>query len=120
LRDLLTSCVTPEDSHVWIDTVESSTPKRWSAPYAEILEAIWEIGNHRPDEPVEYQSVCVELEHRSPPVRVSKQEVIDTCRSLELIAPESISAQSNVVELGRRLDLVLEDVRRALREQRTR
>lgn len=114
LRELFRSCVTPEHSKEWVDRLASETPKIW--PYREILETIWERAEKRPDTAVEYSAVMTALEYREPPIDISKKELIECCRSMQAMAHGVVFARDNTVEIDRRPDLILEDIRAALRE----
>ncbi len=87
-------------------------PENW--PYREILETIWTRADRRPDEIVEYASVVTALEFRDPPIVISKQQLIECCKGIQVMAPNMIFARANTVELYRRPDLVLEDIHAAL------
>ncbi len=112
LRELFQNNVKPEDSKAWVDTIAKELPKTW--PYREILETIWERADKRPNEPVEYSSVVTALEYRDPPIKIAKQELIECCRSMQVMATNILYARENTVELDRRPDLVLQDIRVAL------
>ena len=106
------SCVTPEQSKEWINTIAEE--RHPPAPYKEILEAIWKRAKERDDEPVEYAAVLVELEHRDPPIRISKQDLINYCKAMQAMAPGVIFARETTVEITLRPDLVLKDIRNAI------
>jgi len=112
LRELFRNCVTPEESKEWVDKLESEIPENW--PYKEILETIWERAERRPDTAVEYSAVMTALEYRNPPINISKKDLIDCCRSMQMIARGVVFARENTVEIDRRPDLILEDIRAAI------
>lgn len=114
LRDLFRDCTTPEETKAWIDNIAQEKSDNW--PYREILETIWERANSRPNETVEYSSVVTALEFRTPPIHLSKQELIDCCKAMQVIAQGVVFARENTVELDRRPDLVLEDIRAAIND----
>lgn len=111
LRELFNN-IKPEDSKVWVDEIAKEIPKTW--PYREILETIWERAEKRPSEPVEYGAVVTALEYRNPPIMISKQDLIECCRSMQVMAANVLYARENTVELDRRPDLVLQDIHAAL------
>lgn len=84
LRELFRSCVTPEESKAWVDKLESEVPENW--PYKEILETIWERAEKRPDTAVEYSAVMTALEYHKPPINISKKDLIECCRSMQVMA----------------------------------
>ncbi|MEI8173716.1 MAG: ATP-binding protein [Deltaproteobacteria bacterium] len=114
LRDLFKNCVTPEQSKEWVDNLAAETPKSW--PYLEILETIWHLAEEQPNEAVEYAAVITELRHRTPPVRMSKQDLIECCKAMQVMARDVVFARENTVEIDRRPDLILEDIRAAVGE----
>lgn len=112
LRDLFRNCITPEQTKEWVDDIAQETTENW--PYREILDTIWERANRRPSETVEYSAVVTALEYRTPPINLSKQELINCCKAMQVIAQGVVFARENTVELNRRPDLVLEDIRAAI------
>jgi hypothetical protein len=114
LRELFRSCVMPEESKEWVDRLASETQPSW--PYREILETIWERGQKRPDTAIEYSAVMTALEYRDPSIRVSKKELMDCCRSMQFMARSVVFARENTVEIDRRPDLILEDIKAAVGE----
>jgi hypothetical protein len=109
LRELFQTCVTPEESKKWIDGIAKEKQKTW--PYREILEKIWEWADRRPNEAVEYATVVTALELSSPPIKISKQELIDCCKAMSVLASGIVFARQNTVEITRRPDLVIRDIR---------
>ncbi len=114
LRDLFRNCVTPDKSEEWVDGLASETPENW--PHREILETIWERAERRPDTAIEYSAVMTALEYRNPPINISKKDLIDCCRSMQVMASGVVFARENTVEIDRRPDLILEDIRAAIGE----
>ena len=114
LRELFQTCITPEESEQWIDTIAESTPENW--PYKEILEAIWELAHKRPYEAVEYAAVCNELSHYNPPIDMTKPDLIACCKAMQFMAKNVVFASEMTVEIDRRPDLILEDIRTAIGE----
>lgn len=114
LRTLFRNCITPEECKEWVDGLESETPENW--PYREILETIWERAEKHPDTAIEYSAVMTALEFRNPPIDISKKDLIDCCRSMQVMARGVVFARDNTVEIDRRPDLILEDIKAALGE----
>jgi hypothetical protein len=114
LRELFRDCVTPEQSKKWVDGLSAETPENW--PYREILETIWERSEKRPDTAVEYAAVMTALEYRDPPVIISRKELVECCFSMQVMARGVVFARENTVEIDRRPDLILEDIRAAVSE----
>jgi hypothetical protein len=114
LRELFRKCVTPEETKEWVDGIAQETTENW--PYREILDTIWERADSRPIEPVEYAAVVTALEYRKPPIKLHKKTVIDCCKAMQFMAQRVLYARENTVELYRRPDLVLDDIRAAVGE----
>lgn len=114
LRDLFRSCRTPEESRSWVDTVSAENTDNW--PYREILDTVWHLANESPDEAVEYSAVTTELRHREPPIRILKRDLIECCKAMQVMARGVIFARENSVEVNRRPDLILDDIRAAIGE----
>jgi hypothetical protein len=114
LRDLFKTCVTPENSKGWVDRLAEEQPEK--RPYTEILETIWHLAEEEPNEPVEYAAIVIELRHRTPSVRISKQDLVDCCKAMQVLASGVVFARENTVEIDRRPDLILEDIRAAVGE----
>lgn len=114
LRDLFQTCVTPEESKQWVDRIAAERPENW--PYREILETIWERAEKRPDTAVEYSAVMTALEYRNPPVNISKKDLMECCKSMQVMARGVVFARENTVEIDRRPDLILEDIKAAVEQ----
>jgi len=112
LRGLFRDCVTPEESKNWVDVLSAEEPER--RPYQEILETIWKLAEEVPNEAVEYAAVVTELRHRDPPVRMSKAELFDCCKAMQVLASGVVYARENTVEINRRPDLILQDIQTAV------
>lgn len=114
IRQLFRNCITPEESKEWIDGIAAETPENW--PYKEILETVWHLAQEQPNEAVEYAAVITELRHRTIPVRMKKTELIECCKAMQVMARGVVFARENTVEIDRRPDLILEDIRAAVGE----
>ncbi len=105
IREMLESCVTPEEAKAWIDKLaDEKIPK---VPYKLILETIWELQKERPDEAVEYSGLAVALQKGSKPLNISKAELMEICGAISKMAPEMMAARKNSVELSQRPDRVM-------------
>ena len=114
LRVLFRTCTTPEQSKKWVDQISEETPDNW--PYREILNAIWDLAIEQPAEAVEYAAIIAELRHFDPPVKMAKEELIACCKAMQVMARGVVFARVNTVEIDRRPDLILEDIRAAVGE----
>lgn len=112
LRGLFKDCVTPEQSKEWVDALSVEEPER--RPYQEILETIWQLVQEQPSEAVEYAAVVTELRHRNPSVRMTKTELIECCKAMQVLASGVVYARERTVEINRRPDLIVEDIRLAV------
>jgi len=114
LRELLQTCITPEQSKEWVNSIEKEVPDR--LPYKEILETIWQRAQSRPDHAIEYAAVMTAMEYRDPPIKISKQELIDYCKAMQAMAPGVVFARETTVEIRRRPDLVLKGIQDSIDE----
>ncbi len=114
LRELFQTCITPEQSKEWVNSVEKEVPDR--LPYKEILETIWQRAQRRPDHAIEYAAVMTAMEYRDPPIKISKQELIDYCKAMQAMAPSVVFARETTVEIRLRPDLVLKDIQDSIGE----
>ena len=112
LRGLFRDCVTPEESKNWVDVLSEEEPER--RPYKEILETIWKLAEEVPNEAVEYAAVVNELRHLNPPVRMSKTDLVECCKAMQVLASGVVYARENTVEINRRPDLILQDIQTAV------
>lgn len=112
LRDLFQTCVTPEESREWIDGVAEEEHESW--PHKEILETIWQWADRRPNEAIEYATVTTALEYLDPPIELSKQQLIECCKAMQVMARGVVFAREATVEITRRPDLVLKDIQDAI------
>lgn len=105
IREMLESCVTPEESKAWIDKLTSEkVPK---VAHKLILETIWNLQKERPNEAVEYAGLAVALQMGAKPLSISKTELMDICAAISRMAPEMMTARKNSVELSQRPDRVM-------------
>jgi hypothetical protein len=65
---------------------------------------------------VEYAAVIIELRHLDPPVRMAKNDLIECCKAMQVMARDVVFARNNTVEIDRRPDLILDDIRAAVGE----
>lgn len=114
LRELFQTCITPEQSKEWIDGIVKE--KLEKLPYKEILETIWQRAQSRPDHAIEYAAVMTALEYRKPPIKISKQEIIEYCKAMQAMAPGIVFARETTVEIRRRPDLVLQGIQDSIDE----
>ncbi len=114
LRELFQTCITPEQSKEWINSIDEEIPER--LPYKEILETIWQRAQSRPDHAIEYAAVMTAMEYRDPPIKISKQELIEYCKAMQAMVPGIVFARETNVEIRRRSDLVLKDIQESIDE----
>jgi hypothetical protein len=112
VREIFKNCLTQEESKEWINKLTEEKPTDW--PYKEILETIWDRANKRPDTAIEYSAVMTALEYLKPPVNISKKDLIECCKAMQVMASGVVFARENTVEIDRRPDLILEDIRTAV------
>lgn len=109
LRQLFIECVKPDESRKWVDSIARQPMP--DLHYKEVLETIWKLGSKRPSEPVEYSALTNELTHLDSPINISKSQAIDICRALNSMTRGGVFARDNTVEITRRPDLILDEIR---------
>jgi len=114
IRKLFKTCITPNQSKKWVDKLAGEKPESW--PFREILETIWERADKRPDTVIEYSAVMTALEYRDPSITLSKKELIECCKAMQGMARGVVFARDNTVEIDRRPDLILDDIRAVVGE----
>ena len=107
IRELLTTCITPERSKRWVDDLAEVSAQSW--PYKSILDTIWQIAQETPNEPVEYVAVTTLLRHKLS-ITLTKSELIECCKAMELMAPGLIAARANAVEVDIRPDIIMQHI----------
>lgn len=105
IRQLLRTCVTPDDSAEWINALAQE--KVAKVPYKAILDMIWELQKEQPNETVEYAALVLALRHSNAKIDYLKSAMIGICKNLSGMAPEMVSAREGSVELSQRPDKVL-------------
>lgn len=114
IRNLFNNCITPEQSKSWVDNIATETPENW--PYMEILETVWHLAEEQPNEVVEYAAVVAELRHCDPPIRMNKADLIECCKAMQVMARGVVFARETTVEIDRRPDLIIEDIKASVGE----
>lgn len=97
LRDMFSSCITPEETKDWIDKLAAEEPKK--APYRQILEAIAAEQKDVTDRAISYDLVEGRLRHTKD-IKLARQELADICKALARMAPGFVSARGNTVEIS--------------------
>lgn len=114
IRGLFKKCITPDQTKKWIDSLEEEETEY--APYREILETVWQIAKEQPNELVEYSAIQRDLTRREPPVIMMKAEIIELCKAMHVLARGVVYAWERNIEINRRPDLILADIRAAVSE----
>ena len=63
-----------------------------------------------PNETVEYAAVSVDLRRATPPIELSKNEVKECCKAMQVMARGVVFAHDTTVEIERRPDLIIKDI----------
>lgn len=104
IRELFKTCMTPEQSHDWVETIAKEKPKK--TPYKNILEAIWDLGKETPSEAIEYSAVQTYLRIKRN-ITMTKIEIIGECTALSRMAPTLVFARNQSVEIAQRPDKII-------------
>jgi hypothetical protein len=98
LREMFTTCCSPEDSATWVGGIKKRRVTR--PPYARIVKAIESLQKKRSLMQVKYSALLVELSHLTPPIEYDTEEALgELCRGMSQMAPGSIYAGRDVVSL---------------------
>ena len=114
IRELFKKCITPDQTKQWIDSLEKEESE--DPPFREILESVWTIAKKVPNDPVSYGAVQTDLRHRDPPVPLSQREIYECCKAMHVLGKGAVFARENSIEIVRRPDLILDDIRAAVGE----
>lgn len=113
LRELFTTCVTPDESRKWVDRLDQETPKKMQ--FRKILDTIWTLQSEQPDEPVELAAVKLML-RRDHDVDLPKNELGALCNALARIAPNYVITRGDMVELTQKPDLIVKEAGATLQQ----
>jgi hypothetical protein len=114
LRNLLETCITPEDSKNWVDKLASERVKK--VPYRDILDAAWELQQERSNEAVEYSGLAVALQKGSKHLTIGKADLAEICIGLSRMAPEMVFARRGSIELSQRPDKIMAVIASVIQE----
>lgn len=112
LRALFQTCISPEESKVWVDNLLTEHPKK--PPYKAILETIWALQDDVPAEAVEFAAVTTAL-RKDKQIDMKKTELIELCRAMSRMTPYVV-VRHLTVELTQRPDRVIEAAGAVLRQ----
>lgn len=104
LRDLLQTCISPEESKAWIDKLLKEQPTK--PPYKAILDTIWALQHEVPAEAVEFAAVTTAL-RKDKRIELKKTELIELCKAMSRMTPHVV-VREHTVELTQRPDKVIE------------
>jgi hypothetical protein len=108
LRSLFQTCVTPEQSADWVESIGKEQFER--PPYAEILEAIAAEQKAMTGETIKYSNVQTNLRLQKN-LQLSQVELVDHCKALSRMAPEYVFARTHTVEIQTKPQKILDAIR---------
>jgi hypothetical protein len=108
LRRLFQSCIAPEETAAWVDSLASERPAA-TPPFELILNAIWKVQDEMPNEAVYFQTITRELKN-SDSVKMSTEEIVKLCKVLSTITPWVI-VREQTIELTQRPDKIIASAR---------
>lgn len=111
IKELFTTCISPEEAKAWIDKVEDEKPKK--TEFKKILETIWTLQDEQPDEPIEFAALRVAL-RKDHQIDITKTELQQICSAIEQISPDLVKIREEKIELTQRPDKVVEAAGAAL------
>lgn len=104
IRELFKTCITPEQSHEWVENISKEKPQK--TPYKDILDAIWELGKGTPSEAIEYSAVQTYLRLKRS-ITMTKNEIMGECTALSRMAPTLVFSRNQSVEITQRPDKII-------------
>lgn len=114
LRELFESCALPEDSAKWVDTIRTTVVKK--PPYREVVETIEHLHKKYKKAAVSYAALRIELSHLEPAIEYETDErLVDICKAMAQMAPGSMFADSNTVELDQSAENVISAIEAAMK-----
>lgn len=114
LRELF-ECQLPQQSAAWVDAIEKERVKR--PPYAKIVNTIEQLQKKRRLERVKYAALAVELSHLNPAIKYeTDDELRDVCRAMAQMAPNTMFADADAVELDQSAANVIDAINAATKQ----
>uniref|UniRef100_UPI00301A8C42 hypothetical protein n=2 Tax=unclassified Microbacterium TaxID=2609290 RepID=UPI00301A8C42 len=104
MRELLTTCQTPNEAEQWVDVIAASQPE--SSPHQQILETVWELQQDDRDHTVEYAALRTAL-RIAKKLTITDAELREECLALSRMAPGYFIARDDRVELNIKPENVL-------------
>ena len=104
MRELLTTCQTPNEAEQWVDAIAASQPE--SSPHQQILETVWELQQDDRDHTVEYAALRTAL-RMGKKLASTDAELREECLALSRMAPGYFIAREDRVELNIKPENVL-------------
>jgi len=109
LRELFLNCSLPEECKEWIDKIENE--KKSKPPYKKVINAIHTLQKRGHFEPVTYAELRNELFHATPPISYDNiDDLKELCKGMGQLAPDSIMADDQKVELDQSPTNVLKEI----------
>lgn len=98
LRQLFQNCSLPKESHDWIVSLSKEKVKK--PPYRRVIETIELLQRKFRKASVKYSALRVALSMSDPPIEFeTDDELADLCRAMAQMAPSSMAASADSVEL---------------------
>ena len=115
MRGLFVNCSLPEQSANWIESVRNTSVK--TPPYRKIVETIEKLQRDFKMASVRYSGLRVQLSNLSPPIKYETDgELAELCKAMAQMAPGTIFASSDKVELDQSAENVIAAIEAAAQE----
>ncbi len=115
LRKLFDKCRLPEDSAMWIESIRTTSVE--NPPYRKIVETIEKLQKNFRLATVSYSALRVELSHLDPPIGYETDgEIAELCKAMAQMAPGSVFAGADKVELDQSAENVIAAVEAATQD----
>ena len=115
LRELFQECSLPNESAKWVESIRQTKVEK--PPYRKIVETIEMLQRKYEKEFVDYSGLRVALWHMTPPVEYETDERLsELCKGMAQMAPGSMFAGDNTVELDQSAENVVNAIEAAMQD----
>ena len=110
----LFECRLPEESAKWVESIRATVVQK--PPYRQIVETIQALQKKFNQSSVTYAALRVELSHANPPIEYATDEpLVDLCKAMAQMAPATLFATPQTIELDQSADNVITAIDAALK-----
>lgn len=112
IKEFFEKCSLPTESSKWVEEIRKSEVQK--PPYKEIIRTIEELQKQFKLSSVKYPALKVALTHRTPAIKYETDEaLVEICKTMAQIAPGSVYASQETVELDQSADNAIAEIEAA-------